>query len=276
MLSSEGNTRTVLGSAIINRRQVEKEDAMNTGDNGQRRTFVLVHGAWGGGWAWAAVARLLRDSGHDVYTPTLTGLGERVHLRNPEIALDTHVQDVVNVLEYERLSKVVLVGWSYGGMVVTPVAERVPERLARLVYLDAFVPEDGESLIDLMGPEVTAQMVQAAQAMGDGWRIPFGGPVEDGRPNTDMLLRPGEQPVTVRNPLARVLPHAYICCTERENAPVLLGVARSAARVRQDPAWAYRELPTGHDAVWTMPGAVAGLLVELASLEKALDPAVVL
>src|SRR5688500_11127625 len=100
-------------------------------------TFVLVHGAWGGGWAWKRVAPLLRRQGHEVFTPTLTGLGERAHLTSRDVNLDTHIRDIENLLLYEDLENVVLVGWSYGGMVVTGVLDRVPERLAHVVYLDA-------------------------------------------------------------------------------------------------------------------------------------------
>lgn len=106
-------------------------------------TFVLVHGAWLGGWAWKHVTPRLRMAGHEVFAPTLTGLGERVHLAHPGVGLETHIQDVVNVLVFEDLQQVTLVGHSYGGIVITSVADRTPERLAQLVYLDAFVPEDG-------------------------------------------------------------------------------------------------------------------------------------
>ena len=113
--------------------------------------YVLVHSAWAGGWMWRSVARELRAAGHEAFTPTLTGLGERVHLANPEIDLDTHVLDVVNLVRFERLERVVLVGHSYGGMVISGVAERVPASIARLVYLDAFVPRSGESVADQLG-----------------------------------------------------------------------------------------------------------------------------
>ena len=115
--------------------------------------FVLVHGAWHGGWCWVRVARILRDAGHEVFTPTLTGLGERVHLASADISLDTHVADVLGVLESEELEDVVLCGHSYGGMVVTGVAAQAAKRIDTLVYLDAFVPEDGQSVFELMGPE---------------------------------------------------------------------------------------------------------------------------
>jgi pimeloyl-ACP methyl ester carboxylesterase len=114
--------------------------------------FVLVHPAWLGGWCWRKTAPLLRARGHDVHAPTLTGLGERAHLVRRDIGLATHVEDVVNVLEFEDLRGVILVGNSSGGMVITGVAERAPERIAQLVYLDAFVPEHGQSLVDLLPP----------------------------------------------------------------------------------------------------------------------------
>ena len=121
-------------------------------------TFVLVHGAWHGGWCYKRVARLLRQAGHDVYTPTLTGLGERAHLMNRTIDLDTHVQDVVGVIRCEELSDVVLCGHSYGGMVIAGVAEQIAAKIRSLVYLDAFVPENGKSLFDYLPAEQSGQM----------------------------------------------------------------------------------------------------------------------
>ena len=128
-------------------------------------TYVLVHGGWDGGWAWRAVASQLQAVGHAVFTPTLTGSGERVHLASPTIDLSTHVLDIVNVLHYEDLHDVILVGFSYSGMVITGVAEQVPERLRQLIYLDAFVPQDGESLNDLIGPGLAAFFTERAQSM---------------------------------------------------------------------------------------------------------------
>src|SRR4051812_1484157 len=112
-------------------------------------TFVLVPGAWMGGWCWKKLTPGLQAAGHQVYTPTLTGLGERVHLARPEIDLDTHTQDIVNLLEFEEARDVILVGHSYAGTVVTSVADRVPERLSMLVYLDSGAPPDGKSVFDL-------------------------------------------------------------------------------------------------------------------------------
>ena len=118
-----------------------------------KMTYVLVPPAWHGGWCWKKVKPLLQERGHDVYTPTLTGLGERSHLAHQEIGLDIHIHDIVNVLKYEDLSGVILVGHSSSGMVITGVADRVPELLSHLVYVDAFVPEDGQSMWDIIPPD---------------------------------------------------------------------------------------------------------------------------
>src|SRR5215831_5722049 len=134
-------------------------------------TFVLVHGAWHGGWCWKKVTPLLRAAGHEVYTPTLTGLGERVHLASPKVDLTTHIQDVVNVLDYEDLHEVVLVGHSYGGVVIAGVADRVPSRVGHLVYLDAGVPHNGEGYLDLL-PNLRALIEEDSRLNGDGWRVP--------------------------------------------------------------------------------------------------------
>ena len=135
-------------------------------------SFVLVHGGWLGAWCWRRVRPLLQAAGYEVFAPTLTGLGERAHLLSPDIGLMTHVQDVVGLIEAEELQDIVLVGQSYAGMVITGVADRVPERLSHVVYLDAFVPRDGQSLADLVGPEMMANLEQAARAQGSGWRVP--------------------------------------------------------------------------------------------------------
>ena len=135
-------------------------------------TYVLVHGGWHGGWCWKRVTPYLRNSGHTVYTPTLTGLGERSHLASPEINLSIHIQDILNVLIYEYLTDVVLVGHSYSGMVIAGVADRVPERVTGLVYLDAFVPEDGQSLRDILRPPY-GEGVNLEALLLDGWRLPY-------------------------------------------------------------------------------------------------------
>src|SRR5713101_2147973 len=113
---------------------------------GTPKTFVLVHGAWHGGWCWRRVSDRLRKAGHQVFTPTLTGLGERSHLARPDIGIDTHIEDVAKVFELEDLNDVILVGHSYGGMIITGAAEKVVDRLRHLVYLDAMVPQDGQTV----------------------------------------------------------------------------------------------------------------------------------
>jgi pimeloyl-ACP methyl ester carboxylesterase len=220
-------------------------------------TFVLVHGGWDGGWCWKEVEPHLRAAGHEVLRPTLTGYGERVHLRHPGITLATHVQDIVNVLVYEELREAVLVGWSYGGMVITGAAERAADRLAHLVYLDAFVPQDGQALVDLLDTGFLAELEAEARASGDGWRVP--GESEPGRPRTDLLLPTFRQPLTLTNPAAAGLARTYILCTVD---PFLSHFAAAAARARQ-AGWRVRELPTGHTALWTMPKETAELLLEV-------------
>jgi pimeloyl-ACP methyl ester carboxylesterase len=135
-------------------------------------TFVLIHGAWEAGWVWRAVERELRLAGHEVFCPSLTGLGERSHLLSPVVGLDTHIADILGVIKWERLSNVTLVGHSYGGMVATGVADRAHECIGSLVYLDAFMPKDGQSLLDLLPPERADGMLKVARERGEGWYLP--------------------------------------------------------------------------------------------------------
>ena len=134
------------------------------------KTFLVCHGAWSAGWAWKKMHPLMAASGHRLVTPTYTGLGERAHLANPSIDLETHIEDILNVIKYEDLRDIVLVGHSYGGMVATGVADRARDRVTQLIYVDAFVPEDGQSLFDINEPG-RQPMLDGAKK-GDGWRIP--------------------------------------------------------------------------------------------------------
>lgn len=224
-------------------------------------TFVLVHGGWDGAWAWRAIARELQMAGHEVFTPTLTGSGERVHLASPEIDLNTHILDVSNVLRYENLEDAVLVGYSYGGMVVTGVAEQMPERLGQIIYLDAFVPQNGQSVADFFSPEIKAVFDNIAQTYGDGWRFPHDPPDADRR--TDMLMKPSRQALTVVNPLAAQLKHTYVHFTGKpEDSLTKPVIERIASRVR-DKGWNYRELPFDHFPQLEHPREVASLLLDL-------------
>lgn len=226
-------------------------------------TFVLIHGGFSGGWLWGDVRPLLHGEGHEVFTPTLTGVGERVHLANPDIDLETHVQDVVGVLQYEDLSEVILIGHSSSTMVATGVAEQTPERLSHLVYLDTMVPQDGQSWADLLGPDIWEPLWDAARAHGEGWRIP---PPSDDPRLSAHPVKSVTQPLTVQNPKAADVPRGYIHCTETP-PDWFMGlsaiIARSAADARA-AGWHYRELPTDHMPMQTMPKELTDLLVELA------------
>lgn len=233
-------------------------------------TFVVVHGAWSGAHAWRKVRPLLRAAGHEVFTPALTGLGERAHLASPEVDLETHIQDVVAVLEYEDLDDVVLAGHSYGGVVITGAADRLVPRLAQLVYLDAEVPEDGQSEYDLVPPDERRRYEEDARAKGDGWRIPPPVP-EPLPPDLDadvrwVLSRMVPQPVRTFDPPVRLInaaatvPRSYVFCTEGKGE----GPAPSfVERARAEPGWRYRELAAGHAAHVTAPAALADLLLAL-------------
>ena len=228
--------------------------------------FVLVHGAWHGGWCWAKVARLLRDAGHEVYTPTLTGLGERAHLARPEVDLELHIQDVVAMLEAEELRGVTLVGHSYGGMVVTGVAARAAGgRIAQLVYLDAFVPEAGKALLDYLGPRADA-MREAVRTQGEGWKLPPFPPERFGvtsQRDTEWLtkhlvpqpFRTFEQPLSAAG--GDRLKRSYVYCSR----PATGTFDQFAERLRDDRKWTFHDVKTGHDAMVTAPGEVAKILM---------------
>ena len=229
-------------------------------------TFVLVHGAWHGGWCWIKVARLLTDAAHVVYTPTLTGLGERAHLARPEIDLETHIEDVVAVLEAEELRNVVLVGHSYAGMVISGVAGRVPNRIASLVYLDAFVPEPGRSLLSYQAPERAEAIRSSAAREGEGWRVPPFPPQRFGvtsvRDTEWLLRRLVPQPLrTFDQPLPAVpatkMSRSYIYCS----SPATGTFDQFAEALRDDRKWRFHDVKTGHDAMVTAPGEIAKILM---------------
>lgn len=234
-------------------------------------TIVLIHGGWHGGWCWKKVAPLLRAAGHEVYTPTLTGLGDRAHLLSPAVTLDTHVQDIVGMLECEDLRGVVLVGHSYGGMVMTAVAERMADRFAHLIYLDAFVPQDGQALADLADPTFYSNLEARARSEGEGWRVPppplerwgitYEADVSWMRPRIGSHpLKTFNQAVRLTDEAAAVLPRTFIYCTDK---PAGDSLARLAKRLRGETSWRYRELTSGHDAMVTAPRELAALLLEL-------------
>ncbi len=232
------------------------------------KTFVLVHGTSHGGWCWARVADLLAGRGHKVYTPTLTGCGERSHLMSGDIDLDTHITDVVNVIRWERLEDVVLCGHSYGGWVISGVAEQVAEHIGSIVFLDAFMPEDGQRGLDTQS-EGSRQAVRKAVENGDISR-PAGSAKRYGVNQTDLpwvdsLLTPQPigvslQPIRLTGARDRVAKKSYILATGYANPPFV--AARE--RLNSDPSWRLFEAPCGHDVMIDMPDLLADILLEVA------------
>lgn len=233
--------------------------------------FVLVHGGWCGGWWMSRLVRALRRRGAEVFAPTLTGLGEREHLASPDVGLTTHIQDVLAVLHYEDLRDVVLLGHSYGGAVVTGVADRARDRIQRLIYMDAFVLRDGQSLGDVCPPGMADALTELAQRSGDGWRAPspftmeqFGvsKPEDIAWNERGLVMQPLKglrEPVTL-HPEPFPFPVSYIRCT----GPPLGLFDPFAARAQAD-GWDYHEVPWTHAAPAVVPEECAGLLMEIAS-----------
>lgn len=232
--------------------------------------YVLIHGAFHGGWCWKRVARSIRAAGREVYTPTLTGLGERAHLLTPEIGLETHIQDILGMLEYEDLHEVVLVGHSYGGMVITGVAEKCPERLSQLVFLDAFIPKDGQALIELFPPEMAAKIREQTRSEGQGYRLPPSAPEIFGVTTDEDLawvkprlspqpIKTYLDPVHISNPFATQIPHVYIYCIHPHSL-----LEQFVTAIRSDKSWQYYEITAGHDAMIVEPDKLSQVLLTLA------------
>ncbi|MBI0299947.1 alpha/beta fold hydrolase [Streptomyces sp. PRKS01-29] len=238
-------------------------------------TYLLVHGAWHSGQCWERVVPLLAAAGHRVLAPTLTGYGDTVHLAGPEVGLDTHVDDIVRLITEEDLTDVVLVGHSYAGLVISSAANQVPERIAHLVYLDAMVPEHGETAVDVM--PFTQAMIEQALASESGWRIP---PLTGMEPSpglfgvtepadvawlrsmlSDQPVRCLQQPVRLDNPAVNAIPRTHIHCV----ADVPEGVTRRSVPALQPngtPSQVW-ELETGHDCMITMPAELTELLLKV-------------
>jgi pimeloyl-ACP methyl ester carboxylesterase len=230
-------------------------------------TFVLVHGAWTGGWVWKPVAAYLERAGHAVYRPTVTGLGERAHLLSPAISRETHLQDLVNVLVYEDLTDVVLAGWSYGAWLIAGVAQRLPERVAHLVHVDGELAQQGRGAAELYGEAWTASMRERARTEGDGWLLP---PHTESYPSifpdptlcawvqarmTPHVLRWFEEPLAWGNPAAEEIPQTVITFVAQPDD------GQQAVRAAQYPEMAYRELEASHWGHVTRPADVADLLL---------------
>lgn len=238
------------------------------------RNYVLVHGAWHGGWCWDQVRSLLSADGHRVYTPSLTGLGDRVHLsQQMDVGLDTHIDDIVNLIKFEELENVILVGHSYAGMVISGVADRVADKLSELVYLDALVPDNGGSLIDPyaeLADEQVKQIISSVPVVENN-SLPI--------PTMEFLGLSDEYSVVMQ----RLVPHpvktivdrltyvndgtdgvskSFIFCTAQQQDDA---VKRKLAKVKASADWNYYEIPTGHNAMTTEPAKLVQLLYQISA-----------
>ncbi|HTF71798.1 MAG TPA: alpha/beta hydrolase [Edaphobacter sp.] len=228
--------------------------------------FVLVHGGWYGGWIWKRVARHLRDKGHDVYTPTLTGLADRSHLLTAGVNLSTHIQDIVSLIQFEELKGVILCGHSYGGMVISGVADRISEHISSLVYLDAWYPNDGDSLFTLSSDAAQLANIKNIGRYGGIARPPIPADVL----NVNERDRAWVEKMSTLHPAAsmfegirlqgnhlKVKKLTYIMTSLK--MPQLM---QFYERLQKDPAWITRTIESGHDAMLDNPEGVVKLLHE--------------
>lgn len=228
-------------------------------------TFLVAHGAWSAGWVWKKMHALLRARGHELYAPTYTGVGERVHLAHKGIKLSDHIADMLNVIEFNSLDRFILIGHSYGGMVATGIADRVPEKVAKLVYLDAFAPKDGKAAFDHMPAETRARMEASAV---DGWRLPPSPTPPDTSPEDVAWITPRRmhQPIeTFREPLTlkngeTKIPRSYIYAARSAPGDMF---RQFAERARAE-GWQYFEMDASHSPHVTAPEALAEVLDKIA------------
>lgn len=253
------------GCATAEKRQIETP-----------RTFVLVHGAWHGGWCWRDVRTGLEAQGHTVYTPTLTGLGERAHLLTADVSLQTHIQDIVGVIEAEELQTVTLVGHSYGGMVISGVVDAVPDRISKLIYLDAALPQNGDTMLSQGPDRSAAELVATEEALralapdGVAMGVPPAAIFGIDPSATDQLawlerrltphpLRTWFDRIQLDSDVTSTHPGTYIVCTEPAMQNTSFGF--HAEQLRQRPNWRVVELSTGHDAMVSAPNELVNILL---------------
>lgn len=230
-------------------------------------TFVLVHGAWHGGWCWGRVAPQLRSAGHTVFTPSLTGLSDRAHLLSPAVDLSTHIEDVVKMVDAEGITDAVLIGHSYAGMVISGVAEQRPDAFRLRVHLDGFLPENGESAINLLPPVPADHYREAVKGPGFGWLIPprsltVLGVTEEADLNW-LTPRLTPQPwatyaeeIRLTDAVERV-PGVYVECVDWQRV-----FQKHADRARAK-GWQVYDFPTGHEAMVTKPDELAALFLDI-------------
>jgi len=237
------------------------------------KTFVLAHGSWHGGWCWKRVAERLRSKGHAVYTPSYTGMGDRAHLLSKDITIDTFVEDLVGVIQSYELTKVVLVGQSFGGVPISGVADRLPDRIAYLFYFDSVVVESGRSAFSYYPPAEVEARIKAAEKATNGVAVPVPqvlpavwGLGKEGDPDYDWVrrrltphpLRTYTTALTLRAPVGNGLPSTYVHCTQPPN-PVL---EASTKLVRSWSGWKWVDLAAPHDAIITHPDDVVAVLLQ--------------
>jgi pimeloyl-ACP methyl ester carboxylesterase len=234
--------------------------------------FVLVHGTWGGGWQWRDVAERIRKKGYSVFTPTLTGLGERQHLISRQTNLDVHIEDVAAVISWERLRDVVLVGTSYAGLVISGVADRVPQHISALIYLNAALPADGKCMLDTVSAERRAAVQKLADLEGDGYRIPqslvLDTGIEDRGAQEEYLRRMSPhplpsllQPIMLTGRYAGVPRKAYVLATKK----VSHHFQDYHDWAERQPGWTAYEIASNHYPMATMPDETADLLMRIAA-----------
>lgn len=256
----------ITASAQAANSQTAAKAAPGSGTSDKRKTYVLLHGAWHGGWCWTRVSEPLAALGHRVYTPTQTGVGERSHLLSKDITLETFATDLINVLLWEDLRDVILVGHSFGGNAISAAADRIPERIRHLVYLDAVTPANGKSTFDTLPAELVAARRKLAQESSQGLTLPVPDPKAFGVTDADDTawllakctphpLATYETSLTLKNQLGNGIAATYIA-VKPDYGP--LAGARAYAKKRSD--WRYLEIDAGHDAMVTSPKAVLEIL----------------
>jgi pimeloyl-ACP methyl ester carboxylesterase len=227
-----------------------------------QKTFLLVHGAWGGGWVWRRVADLLERRGHKVFTPTMTGVGERSHLIDARVNLSTHITDIVNVIKWERIENAVLVGHSYGGMVITGVAEQMAPAIASIVFLDAFLPENNQSLADI-APQLARTAVEKHDLTIAPPPAEFFGVNEKDRVWVDTLSTPHPtatmtEKVKETGARERIAHKAYVLATGRRS-PIF---SAAYAKIQSAAGWHPHEVPSGHFVMIDTPDRLVEILLE--------------
>jgi pimeloyl-ACP methyl ester carboxylesterase len=231
-------------------------------------SVVLAHGAWSSAWAWKKMRPLMRAAGHEFFTPSYTGLGQRAHLATPEVDLYTHVEDVVSAIEFEDLTDITLLGHSYGGMVATGVVDRLGSRIARVIYLDAMAPKDGQSLFDLVGPKAEGNMRAGAAKDGGGWKLPVNPMPPDTAPEDVAWASPRRRPQPIKTYEQRIRltskeplpPRHYIYATKNGPGDVF---RQFGERAKSEAGWKYYEIDASHNPHITCPDVLMKLLSEI-------------